>query len=329
MKCIRDSVYDERMRQRHSTLSGFPLFPAFLALLALLAAGVAHALPPATGSSLAAEIFRQGDPALVWFSGTSDMRGRDAELRDREGKVWGRTKLFSLPAQREEGRFAALFPLPFDIPPGNYGVFIGEGQESGSPTMSVKIEAGTFISEDIRLDAGNTALRTAPDPRKDAEWLTIKAVYDSVDPDAVFMDGKFGLPAGPVRRTAFFGDRRRYLYASGGTDTSIHTGIDFAVPSGSSVLAPARGRVVFAEKRIVTGLTLVVEHLPGMYSVFMHLSEFVAKPGNIVKRGDLIAKSGNTGLSTGPHLHWEIRVGGEPVNPDFFVAHSVSDPEGH
>jgi murein DD-endopeptidase MepM/ murein hydrolase activator NlpD len=214
------------------------------------------------------------------------------------------------------------------MPPGDYLAFIEGGADAGWPPLPFRVEAGSFVSEDIRLDAGNTVLRKAPNPRKDAEWIAIKAIYDRFDPEAIFMSGKFMLPVGLAKRSAFFGDRRRYLYFDGTTDASVHSGIDFAVQTGTPVLAPAGGRIVYEGKRIVTGLTLVLEHLPGMYSVFMHLSAFVAKPGSLVARGSTLARSGNTGLSTGPHLHWEIRVGGEPVNPDFFVAHSVSEPEG-
>jgi len=85
-------------------------------------------------------------------------------------------------------------------------------------------------------------------------------------------------------------------------------------------MAPASGRVVFSGMRIVTGYTMVIEHLPGLYSILMHLSKGVAPVGALVKGGDVVAYSGFTGFATGPHLHWEMRAAGVPVDPDFFLA---------
>lgn len=213
-----------------------------------------------------------------------------------------------------------LLPLPSTLIPGKYRLDLLN--ESGTPLASAEflLAAREFIKETIPLDAANTKLRTSQDPAKEAEWLVIKKLYDTVNPDTAWFSGSFGLPAGPARRTAFFGDQRIYQYSTGKTDRSIHSGIDFALPVGTSIRAPGGGRVVFTASRIVTGKTLVLEHLPGLYSVYMHLSEFSVSPGTMVARGDQIAKSGNTGLSTGPHLHWEIRLGGESVDPDWFLA---------
>ena len=74
-----------------------------------------------------------------------------------------------------------------------------------------------------------------------------------------------------------------------------------------------------AETRITTGWSTVIEHLPGLYSLYYHQSKVNVKVGDIVKKGDLIGYSGATGLATGPHLHWEMRLNMEAVSPDFFL----------
>ena len=74
-----------------------------------------------------------------------------------------------------------------------------------------------------------------------------------------------------------------------------------------------------AENRISTGYSIVIEHLPGLYSLYYHLSELKVEEGQMVKQGELIGKSGATGLATGPHLHWEIRLNGSAVVPEFFL----------
>ena len=75
-----------------------------------------------------------------------------------------------------------------------------------------------------------------------------------------------------------------------------------------------------AENRISTGWSVVIEHLPGVYSLYYHMDSLTVEKGDMVKRGTLIGYSGATGLATGPHLHWEVRVNGNAVNPDFFVS---------
>ncbi len=74
-----------------------------------------------------------------------------------------------------------------------------------------------------------------------------------------------------------------------------------------------------AENRISTGGTVIVEAAPGLYSLFYHLDSYNAKAGEHVSPGQLVAKSGQPGLATGPHLHWEMRLYSVPVNPDYFV----------
>ena len=109
------------------------------------------------------------------------------------------------------------------------------------------------------------------------------------------------------------------------TDTSVHAGIDYAVPKGTQVQACAAGKVVLACPRIVTGNSIIIEHLPGVYSIYYHLEEIKVAEGSMVNAGDIIGLSGSTGLSTGPHLHWEIRVSTENADPDAFIRRAMLD----
>jgi murein DD-endopeptidase MepM/ murein hydrolase activator NlpD len=141
-----------------------------------------------------------------------------------------------------------------------------------------------------------------------------------VDDTALFADGSaFVFPAEGGWRSAGFGDARRYLYSNGSSDRSVHAGIDWAVVAGTAVRACARGRVVMSADRAVTGKSIILEHLPGLYSLYFHLSALEVKEGDIVERGARIALSGSTGMSTGPHLHWELRAMGEAVDPEYWL----------
>jgi murein DD-endopeptidase MepM/ murein hydrolase activator NlpD len=79
--------------------------------------------------------------------------------------------------------------------------------------------------------------------------------------------------------------------------------------------------------RIVTGNTVIIEHAPGIYSLYYHLDRINVQEGAIVTAGAVIGLSGSTGLSTGPHLHWELRINTEGTDPDAFVSRPVIDKD--
>ena len=99
----------------------------------------------------------------------------------------------------------------------------------------------------------------------------------------------------------------------------MHRGMDIATPHGHPIVAPSDGTVVFAGTENGYGKVLVVDHGYGVKTRYGHLSEYYVKPGDRVKRGGKIAAVGNTGRSTGPHLHYEVRVNGLPENPRKFI----------
>lgn len=100
---------------------------------------------------------------------------------------------------------------------------------------------------------------------------------------------------------------------------SMHTGIDLALPSGSPVLAADGGRVIFSGNQGTYGLLVIIDHGGNLSSYYAHNSKLLVKKGDEVFKGQKIALSGNTGRSTGPHLHFEIRKNNVPVNPTKYL----------
>jgi murein DD-endopeptidase MepM/ murein hydrolase activator NlpD len=98
-----------------------------------------------------------------------------------------------------------------------------------------------------------------------------------------------------------------------------HKGIDVTAPVGTPIVAPATGRVAFAGTDKGFGLTVEIDHGNGIRTRFAHCSRLAVKAGQQVTRGQLIAAVGSTGLSTAPHLHYEIHVDGQPVDPLKYV----------
>lgn len=112
--------------------------------------------------------------------------------------------------------------------------------------------------------------------------------------------------------TASFGERVHPFFKT----MSQHNGVDYSVPVGTAVFATADGTVRSLQTRGQTsGLTLVIDHGNGYETVYSHLDKVVAQPGRKVSRGDIIAFSGNSGLSFAPHLHYEVRYRGTAVDP--------------
>jgi murein DD-endopeptidase MepM/ murein hydrolase activator NlpD len=99
----------------------------------------------------------------------------------------------------------------------------------------------------------------------------------------------------------------------------MHRGLDIATPPGNPVLAPSDGTVSFAGTEEGYGKVLVIDHGNGVNTRYGHLSVIYVKPGQRVKRGARVAAVGNTGRSTGPHLHYEVRVNGVAENPRKFL----------
>jgi hypothetical protein len=102
-----------------------------------------------------------------------------------------------------------------------------------------------------------------------------------------------------------------------------HEGIDVTAPMGAPILAPAGGRVVKTGWEPGYGNVIVIDHGYGLTTKFAHCSKVDAQTGQMVKRSQVIAFVGNTGLATGPHLHYEVHVGGKPVDPLRYVLPDV------
>ncbi|WP_045212064.1 M23 family metallopeptidase [Desulfonatronovibrio magnus] len=99
----------------------------------------------------------------------------------------------------------------------------------------------------------------------------------------------------------------------------LHRGLDISAPIGTPIYAPADGKVIFSGSDGAYGVTLIIDHGRGISTRYAHLQEYLAEKSQHVSRGELIAYVGNTGRSTGPHLHYEVRINNVPVNPKRYI----------
>lgn len=273
---------------------------------------------------------RPGDPVtLIFLPASGGDAARYAALKavllDTNGKKLGGARFFDWTLD-DEGHTvkASVFTAPSTYDGGRALVRI-EGTQGILIEFGLKLGERSFASEEIPLNPVNTALRTVPDPKKTAESELLWSIITGAG-DVVYTAGPFTPPvAADTRRTSFFGARRVYRYSNGRSDTAVHAGIDYGVPVGTPVGACGAGRVALARARIVTGNSVVIEHLPGVYSIYYHLDRITVEEGAFVNEGDAIGLSGMTGLATGPHLHWEMRAAAENTDPDILCARAVLD----
>ena len=95
----------------------------------------------------------------------------------------------------------------------------------------------------------------------------------------------------------------------------FHTGIDIPAPTGTSIVAAGEGTVIYSGTLGGYGKTIMIDHDGGIVTLYGHNSSLLVKEGQDVKRGDIIAKAGSTGMSTGPHCHFEVRKNGVYEDP--------------
>ncbi len=285
-------------------------------------------------SILAPAFAKQGDCITVSIEETDSSRPRSFYVALAEDSSSARQKpaptatpepirtVGSTRAFSHGKRMLALLPVPLTLEPKAYRIIVYEGDDptgrllSDTPCSIERIEAPT---DTVWLDTSNTAIKKDVGPERLAQIRELSELIAVSRSDAPLFTGPFAPPVSSTRRTSAFAEKRTYRYADGSRETTTHLGIDFGVPTGTNVFASGDGIVVLAKSRITTGWTVVIEHLPGVYSLYYHLDALTCSVGESVRAGTLIGRSGSTGLSTGPHLHWEIRVQGLPVNPDWLV----------
>ncbi|MGG1878815.1 M23 family metallopeptidase [Paenibacillus cisolokensis] len=133
------------------------------------------------------------------------------------------------------------------------------------------------------------------------------------------ISGNLIWPTDGTKITSTFGNRVHPITGI----IKLHAGVDIEVPIGTPVYAAKSGKVIFADYMGNAGKAIMLQH-EGIETRYYHLNKIKVEPGQEVVAGEVIAESGNTGGSTGPHLHFEVRINGEPVNPLLYFGYTDS-----
>lgn len=226
----------------------------------------------------------------------------DEEEAALEGSLDGRLLTFV----EGEGYRWALAGIHALAQPGLH--FLELEADGAEATRAVQVVAGEFPVEYIRFSPGVSKLLDPAILEEEKERMA--EVFAVFSPERRW-EGLFAVPV-QGRISSPFGAQRSY---NGGPVSSYHGGVDYGASVGTPVHAAEAGRVVLAEELKVRGKAVVIDHGLGVMSGYWHLSDIAVRAGQEVEKGDLIGEVGNTGLSTGPHLHWEVQVDGVKVNP--------------
>lgn len=231
------------------------------------------------------------------------------------GRTAPKAKLDGKPVMvvRNAGRWFALVGIALETSPGALSLDVSQGRAAA---QQVKFDVGTKQYPVQALTIANPEM-VNPTPaqlrRIEREQLHLDKVVNrwrrTSRPGIAFIwPGK-----GP--ETSPFGVHR----VLNGEPRSPHTGVDLGAPAGTPVHAPANAVVADVGRYYFCGKTLTLDMGEGLYSIYCHLSRIIVRPGQKVRQGQMVGRIGATGRTTGPNLHWTVKLNGVAVDPAVFL----------
>lgn len=278
----------------------------------------------------------QGGAGLVVYTVSKEV--------EKSGVVFG-DRFF--PGYRQGGDFyACLFPFPYDMEPGKYVPRVMAVDRAGTERLTginFHLIAKTFSTDRIDLsDAflekiaaefkgtfpqAGTPLEIFLKANRDQRQQDLKLISDygqKSSPLPLWQGTFLRMPkAAPLGGFAQF---RTYMYQGKEVDRQTHLGFDLASLVHADVPAANRGKVVFAGDFGIYGQCIIIDHGLGLQTLYGHLSRISVKPGDMVETGQVIGNTGATGMAGGDHLHFEMAISGQSVNPiEWWDAHWIKD----
>ncbi|WP_417334127.1 M23 family metallopeptidase [Halarcobacter sp.] len=216
---------------------------------------------------------------------------------------------FRLPNKKDS--YYALVPISYYKDLKKYKIIISyiENEKKVFKGIPIEVIDGKYKSEVINVDSSKVILSEKNKKRVSQEYKEAMKIYNTTT-ETLYISDKFIYPL-ETKITSDFGKKRVY----NGSLKSYHSGTDYRAKVGTKIKAINNGKVVIAKNRFYAGNSIVLDHGNGIYSGYYHLSKMNYKEGNLVKKGEIIGLSGNTGRVTGPHLHFSFRIHGIQVDP--------------
>jgi len=268
--------------------------------LVLLLASAARAEPKL---SVEYRALRPGEVLLVTVEGQDPRSAPEASFLGR--------KLDFFPAA-STGTWLAFAALDLEVAAGPAKLEAVLRAPSGRivrKTETLAVEPGKFPVQELTVQQKYVTPPKSDGERAEGEASKLHQFFTRGEEKRLF-EGRFVSPI-PNAPAARFGERRIF----NGQPRAPHSGMDLRAKKGTPVHAPAAGRVVLADSLFFQGNTVVLDHGLGLTTLYAHLSRIMVKPGDMVKKGQVIGKVGATGRVTGPHLHWALKLKTSRVDP--------------
>lgn len=274
-----------------------------LAALLLACAPVRAAAPPGPTLEVEARAYQPGEIILLSVSGHDAKAPPEATLKGFP------LEFFAGPAT---GTWLAFAGIDLDYSTGPATLETALRPPGGKPARASRtlhiVDAGFPVAE-LSVNQKFVTPDKSDAERAEAESVRLHLLFSKTEEKRLF-EGSFASPI-PGARTARFGERRVF----NGQPRAPHSGMDLRAKKGAPVRAPAAGRVLLADPLFYAGNTVILDHGLGLTSQYAHLSEIRVKPGDMVKKGQVIGKVGATGRVTGPHLHWAVKFRKARIDP--------------
>ncbi|CAD5378026.1 M23 family metallopeptidase [Pseudomonas sp. OF001] len=211
---------------------------------------------------------------------------------------------------REDGRrWLAVVGVPLSVQPGQQRIDVDDGRRLGF-TVGARDYKQQHITLKNKEQVNPSPASLRRIERELAEQTDAYRQFSPRQPSNLLFDKPV---AGPL--SSPFGLRRFF----NGEERNPHSGLDFAVPAGTPVKAPAAGRVILVGDYFFNGRTVFVDHGQGLISMFCHLSRIDVRVGDELARGAVLGRVGATGRATGAHLHWNVSLNDARVDPSIFI----------
>lgn len=249
------------------------------------------------------EAFVPGEIVTAKLNNASRVKKATIRFRDEE---------FELGPESEGLERFAFIGLDLDLQPGKHSIEIAILGKDGV-AESLKQEFSVLAREfPVRkLWVKEEYVTPPPEVRERIRWEAelLESIY-AITTTRWLGDGKFILPH-PGEIADNFGEKRIY----NNVPRSVHSGVDISAPNASPVQASNAGKVALARDLYFSGKTVILDHGLGLYTYYCHFSKIKIKRGTTVKKGEVIGLVGSTGRSTGPHLHWGVKIQLSRVDP--------------
>lgn len=217
------------------------------------------------------------------------------------------------------GIHSCLVGIDMNEEPGTHDIEFEVTTSAGKKAIlasSLQVTEGRFGEERFTVAKEMDDLDAETLARVRKEKARLDTIWEARTPGRLWRES-FIEPLGG-KKGSLFGTRRWI----NDLPRSPHTGIDVKAPGGTPVMAVNRGEAVYCGEQFFSGKSIVLDHGEGLYSMYFHLSEILVTEGNRIERGEVIGLVGSTGRSTGPHLHWGVRMLGARVDPLSLVERS-------